>query len=313
MKKPFKVLITDDVHPILIEGLTDLGLHCTYTPEITIEEVRKTIHEYKGIVVNTKIKMDRGMIELSPQLCFIARLGSGLETIDTEYAGTKGISVMRSPEGNRQAVAEHALGMVLSLYNHFITANTEMRQGLWMREKNRGREISGSTVGIVGFGHTGQQFAKILSGLDVSVVFYDPYISSWQKRNHIQRVELDELQILSDIISFHVPLTEETQYMCDERFIEKCQKGVTIVNTSRGKVVRLQHLIAALKSGQLGGACLDVFENEHVSSHTQQETTMYEQLYNFNNVVLTPHVAGWTTESKKKISEVLLSKIKTIL
>ena len=307
-----KVLITDSVHPLLIKGLENVGFECDYQPDISLNEVRKIIGAYHGLIINSKILADRSMLDDSKQLRFIGRLGSGMEIIDTSYAASKKIAVFGAPEGNRNAVAEHALGMLLTLSNQLLRADKQLRQMIWNREQNRGFELAGKTVGIIGFGHTGSSFAAKLAGLDVSVLAYDKYKKSGYARqlNYVTETELNNIQENADIISLHLPLSAETKYMINAAFLTKCKKNLILINTSRGNIVHTEHLLDALRAGLLGGTCLDVFENEKPATFSKQEQSLYTELYAFDNVVLSPHVAGWTVESKERIAQVLLDKIR---
>ncbi len=305
-----KILITDTVHPILPETFRQAGYQVIYNPEISLETVRTMISEFDGIIINSKMLMDKAMLDAGTRLEFIGRLGSGLEIIDLEYAKQKGVGVYNSPEGNRNAVAEHALGMLLSLANNLCRCDREVRQQIWQREANRGFEVVGKTVGIIGFGHTGSTFAKRLRGLDVKILAYDKYKTDFAKAlDYVTEASFEDVLKNADIISLHLPLTEETFHLADQRFFAKCRQGFILINTSRGNVVKTQDLIAELKSGKMSGACLDVFENEKLRTFTEREKEMYTELYTFENVVLSPHVAGWTQESKRKMAETLIHKI----
>ena len=304
------VLITDGVHPVLFKHLESAGYHCEYRPEIHTNEVNQIIAEYTGIIINSKITVDKVMLDKAVRLKFIGRLGSGLEIIDLSYAAEKGVAVYNSPEGNRNAVAEHALGMLLALANNFLQADAQVRQKVWQREANRGFEIMGQTVGIIGFGHTGSTFATKLAGMGVRVLAYDKY--KLRYTNHHPYVEETDMETIfreADIISLHLPLTAETRHLVNLDFIKKFAKKIIIINTSRGKVVKITDLIAGLESGKVRGACLDVFENEKPQTLNENENDVYEKLYKFDNVILTPHVAGWTAESKRRLAEVLAEKI----
>ena len=305
-----KVLVTDGVHPLLLEGLTALGYHCDYHPKISLEEVRKMVEPYEGLIINSKILVDKQMLDSTNNLKFVGRLGSGMEIIDLEYAEERGVLIHGAPEGNRNAVAEHALGMLLALANNFLRADREVRQKNWQREKSRGFEVMGKTIGIIGFGHTGSQFTKKLQGMDMEVLAYDKYkkdyVSDYQ---NLEESNLEEIQKRADIISFHLPFTSETRHLVNSDFLKKCKDGVILINTSRGSIIKTEDLITALKSGKVGGACLDVFENEKTATFTPQEDALYGELYEMENVILTPHVAGWTVESKRRLAEVLLEKI----
>lgn len=310
MKKRGKVLITDGVHPIMFSGLEKLGFDHIYKPDISLEEVHQVIHDYEGIVVNSKITAGPTFFDKAKRLIFIARLGSGMEIIDQEYARKKRIAVINSPQGNRNAVAEHALGMVLAISNKLIIADQEVRQKHWDREKNRGFELKGKTMGIIGFGHTGSSFGKKLAGLEMKVLAYDKYKEDYTHAfPYIQESNLEEIQKQADIITFHLPLNNETRHFLNSDFLKKCKDNIIIINTSRGGITDTTALISALESGKISGACLDVFENEKPHTFSVEEHSMYDRLYQFSNVILSPHVAGWTKESKYKLSKVILEKL----
>ena len=320
-KKLYKILITDDVHPHILKGLEELGHQINYMPDISYDDIFDIIHEYDGIVINSKVKMTRELMGLSPKigenqtkLRFIARLGSGLEIIDQIAAKENGISVFSAPAGNRNAVAEHAMGMLLALANKLIWADQELRNFHWDRESHRGWELQGKTVGIIGFGNNGSCFAEKLAGFGVKVLSYDKYLENYT--THFSYVEecdsIEKIQKNADIISLHVPLNTSTTFLIDQEFIEKCKDGVIIINSARGKNIKTIDLIDALESGKVGGACLDVFENEKPATFTEIERIMYQKLYDFRNVILSPHVAGWTVESKFKIADILLKQISKI-
>jgi D-3-phosphoglycerate dehydrogenase len=308
------VLITDYVHPVLIEGLEGMGFQVTYAPEISRDDCLLVVDVFSGIVINTKVRADRELLHKASSLKFVARLGSGLDIIDLEIAHKKNISVINSPEGNRNAVGEHAFGMLLSLLNHIPGADKEIRNEVWLREKNRGKELSEMVVGIIGFGNTGTAFARKFAGWQTKVLSYDKYKTQYASDlRFVEECSLDRLLTNADVVSLHVPLTDETLGMVDDLFISNCKQGAILINTSRGKVVRTRDLVKALVSGKLGGACLDVLENEDSGSYTYEERVLYNELFKLENTILTPHVAGWTIESKRKIAEVLLDKIKKLL
>ena len=304
------VLITDKVHQVLIAGLIDLGYNVNYDTSIDNSALEKIIDQYEGVIVNSKIILNKERIDLGHKLQFIGRLGSGLEIIDVIYAREKGIPVYNSPEGNRNAVAEHEMGMLLTLLNHLHTADKEVRSFSWNREKNRGRELKGQTVGIIGLGNTGSTFAEKLASWGVRVIAYDKYRTDYPiSLDFVEKVDLDTVMSDSDIISLHLPLTTETKHLISNDFISKCKNGVIISNTSRGQVVDTDALVQSLQSGKVGGACLDVFENEKPETFTDVEKSLYQILYDMSNVVVTPHIAGWTQESLELIARVLLNKI----
>jgi len=302
------------VHEDLVKWLEADGFLVHYDPKIAVDQVEAALPECHGIVINSKIKMDSKRIDLGRNLKFIARLGSGLEVIDIDHAKSKGIAVMNSPEGNRDAVAEHAIGMLLVLLNNILIAHQETKAFQWHRERNRGVELGGKTLGIIGFGNTGQALAKKLSTWDVKLLVYDKYAtilpSDWP---NAEIVEIDDICQRSDILSLHLPLTDETFHFVNHEFLQKCKKSLILINTSRGQVVHTESLIAALESGHLLGACLDVFENEKVETYNQIEKDMYTRLFNFQQVVVTPHIAGWTKESLWKIAHHCYRKIKTVV
>ncbi len=305
-----KVLITDYVHSKLKPGLEALGYDVTYIPKFNPQSLKDYIDNLEGIIINSKIKMTKEVINQAKQLRFIGRLGSGLEIIDQEAARERGIAVINSPEGNRNAVAEHALGMLLALKNNLIKADREVRSWQWNREANRGNEIDGTTIGIVGFGNTGQAFVKKLAGFDVQLKIYDPYIDPFPTQFKTFRVDsLAELANSADIISFHIPYNSETHHILDAKFIAQSKKGIIYINTSRGKIVHTQDLIDGLLSGHVGGVCLDVLENEKPETYSPEEQKVYNKLFSLPNIVVSPHVAGWTHQSLEKISNVLLEKI----
>jgi D-3-phosphoglycerate dehydrogenase / 2-oxoglutarate reductase len=302
------VLITDYVHPIMLEGLHNLGFTMTYAPEMSRKEMEGLLGYYKGVIINTRCVIDRATMTSAPSLRWIARLGSGLDIIDLEAAKENGIAVLSAPEGNAVAVGEHAMAMLLNLSNKMVSADQSVRDGEWLREKHRGWEISGKTIGIIGYGNNGSTFAQLWKGWNVRVLAYDKYLEGYAAE-HVEEVSLETLLTESDIISLHIPLTPETKEMVDTSFIRQCKKGVVLINTSRGKNINLSDVLNALKRGDIGGACLDVFPYEPPSSGPEEFKVLFEELSRLESVVLSPHVAGWTVESKRKISEVLLRKI----
>jgi D-3-phosphoglycerate dehydrogenase len=308
-----KVLITDYVHPHLIHGLGELGYDVSYDKNISLASTKDIISNYEGIIINSKTIMNREMIDLATKLRFIGRLGSGLEIVDLAYAKEKNVHVFNSPEGNRNAVAEHALGMLLALANNIIPGNQGVKSFNYSREPNRGFELEGKTIGIIGFGNTGSSFAKLLTGFKVKILAYDKYLSGFADSNkQVKEASLKKLLRKSDIISLHVPLTEFTHNMVNDKFLSKMKENSILINTSRGKVVDIKALNKALKSGKLNGACLDVLPNEKFSTLNEAEIKSYKRLFKHSRVIITPHVAGWTNESLFKIADVLLTKISGI-
>ena len=305
-----KALVTDYVHRSLLSGLQERGYKVDYDTSINMESLSNRIHKYALVVINSKIKMFKDLIDNAPLLKHICRLGSGLEIIDLDYASKKGIHVINTPTGNNNAVAEHAMGMLLALANNLLRADLQVRQKIWNREENRGWELKDKTIGIIGFGHTGSQFSKKLSSWELNVLSYDKYrIDYGQEWDFVKQVNLEDILKESDVISLHLPLTKETRNLVDRNFINRCKDKVIILNTSRGNVIKTLDLVEALESGKVGGACLDVFENEKPHTYSQSETNTYRRLYSMDNVVLSPHIAGWTFESLKKIAQVTLEKL----
>lgn len=306
-----KVLITDKVHPLLTGGLAAMGYTVYMSPTISMEELRRRAGEFHGLVINSRIRVDEALLADATRLRFVARLGSGMEIIDLPAAARRGVAVFSAPEGNANAVAEHALGMLLSLANHLHRCDRQVRARHWDREGNRGWELAGKTVGIIGVGHTGSAFARKLQGMDVRVLGHDKYRGDWsQTMPWVERVGLQELRDRSDVISLHLPLTGETRGLVDRNFLEACRPGLVLVNTARGNQVITENLVEALERGKVAGACLDVFGNERPDSWTPEESGLYARLFALEQVVLSPHVAGWTRESLRGIAAVLLDKIR---
>ena len=305
-----KVLLLDHLHEIFIKKLTESGFDCNVLQDTTREGLLACIPEYHGIIVRSSLQIDKTVIDAGNILKFIGRAGAGLENIDVEYAREKGIRCFKSPEGNRSAVAEHALGMLLALFNKIIIANRQVNSGKWAREENRGMELAGKTIGIIGYGNTGSAFAQRLQGFDVNVIAYDKYKTGFGS-NTVKECTMQEIFETAGIISLHVPLTSETTYLVDDDFIGKCTKNIYLINTSRGKVVKTKALVTHLHAKKIAGACLDVLEYE---DHSFAEiypgnNPDFDYLTTAENVLLTPHIAGWTHESKVKIAEVLAEKI----
>ncbi len=306
-----KVVFIDTVHPILAERLSKLGYSCEDATNYTEIEVKKSIKDAFGIVIRAKYKLNEDFLKFSAELGFIARSGSGLENIDVDYCEKHQIAVFNSPEGNRNAVAEHGLGMILSLFNRLNKGDQEVRNGIWNRDDNRGIELDGKTIGIIGFGNNGSAFAKKLEGFDCKVLAYDKYKQNFSNRNVIE-ASMEEIFTQAEVISFHVPLTEETNQLFDEAFIEKFHQPFYLLNLARGKIVHTKSLVEGLKSGKILGACLDVLEYEpsdFSSFFTNQLPEELCFLFQQQNVLFSPHVAGWTHASNYKLSAVLADKI----
>lgn len=308
-----KILHLDSNHPILIKQLTALGFinHVDYSS--TKEEIESKINDYFGIVIRSRFKIDKQFIEKAVNLKFIARVGAGLESIDCEYATKKNIQLIAAPEGNANAVGEHTLGLLLSLFNNLNTANQEINAGLWNRESNRGMELEGKIVGIIGYGNMGKSFAKKLKGFDCNVIFHD--IKNDIADDNATQVSLDYLQQNADVLSLHIPWDETTDKLVNQEFIIKFDKPFWLLNTSRGKNVVTSDLVTALKSGKIIGAGLDVLEYEKLSFEllaSNEENLDLKYLQQAKNVILTPHIAGWTVESHQKLAQVIVNKIKNL-
>ncbi|MCB0646538.1 MAG: hydroxyacid dehydrogenase [Saprospiraceae bacterium] len=311
-----KILITDKVHPLLIEGLQHLGHEVVYNTTVTIDTLPDHLAKLDGIIINSKILMDQKMIDLGGKLRFIARLGSGMEIIDVPYAKSKGIKVINTPDGNCDAVAEHAIGMMLAFANNLIKANAEVKDFDWRREENRGFELGGKTIGIIGMGHTGSALARKLRGFEMNILGVDKYKNKedyFEGCDHVVSSSLDVVLQKADIISFHLPLSRETKHYADSSFFAQTLQKPLIVNTSRGNVIHTSELLKALEQKTIKGACLDVFENEKPKSFSKEEKNLYSKLYALENTILSPHIAGWTHESLEKIARLTLNRIQKAL
>ena len=302
-----KILFIDTVHPLLKQELEKENHICDSAYNKSKTEIQQIISNYQGIIIRSRFKIDKQFIDCGSNLKFIARAGSGLENINVEYAENKNIHCYNAAEGNRQAVAEHALGMLLSLFNNLNNADQEVREGKWERERNRGIELAGKTVGIIGYGNNGSAFAEVLKGFNVKILAYDKYLTNYPQKSSMETIHKE-----ADIISLHVPLTDETTYLVDDNFIKRFVKNFYLINTARGKCVNTKHLAKALENKKIKGACLDVLEYEKTSFENLSKdglTSDMQYLMNAKNTILSPHIAGWTAESNVKIAEVLLDKI----
>ena len=306
-----KVLFLDIVHPIIKERLTAAGYACIDATMASKEECQELLTDAHGIVIRSRFKMEKTFLKHAKQLIFIARSGAGMENIDLTYCKQQNIALYNAPDGNRNAVGEHALGMLLALFNKLHLCSNDVKNGKWEREKNRGAELDGKTVGIIGFGNNGSAFAKKLRGFDVTVLAYDKYKTGFATE-WVKEVQLESLFDQCDVISFHIPQNTETVYFADETFFSKFRKPIYLINLARGKVVNTAALVNALKSESVLGACLDVLEYEKASFESifsQKNDPCFDYLLNAENVILSPHVGGWTTESYFKLSNVLADKI----
>ena len=303
-----KILLLDKNHPLITEQLSEKGFVLEEDFSSSYEQVLEKIHLYEGIIIRSRIPLDAHFLEKAKNLKFIARVGAGMENIDISKAQELGIKLINSPEGNKDAVAEHVIGTLLVLMNRLFISSNEVKKGIWLREENRGEEILGKTFGIIGYGNMGKAVAKRLSGFGCKTIFYDikPNLSD----EFATQVSLQELQENADILSLHTPLTEDTLYMIDEEFISKMKKNFYFINTARGKNLKTSALVNALKSGKVKGACLDVLEYEKTSfENLETKNEDLEYLLNSEKAIITPHIAGWTHESKIKLAQVIVDKI----
>ncbi len=306
-----KVLLLDANHHILEQRLADAGFRCDYFDELTLPHLKHIIGEYSGIIVRSRFRLDKDVLTLAKKLAFIGRVGAGMEGIDVDYCKSHGIRCFNAPEGNRNAVGEHAMGMLLVLMNRLLIADHEVRKGIWRREENRGIELEGRTVGIIGYGNTGGAFAKKLSGFDCTVLAYDKYKSGFSD-NFVTECNMERIFSEADVLSLHVPLTDETRSLVDKDYFSKFEKNIILINTSRGHCVHTSNLVDALQSGKVTGAALDVLEYEKLSFENLLDDELpdaFRALIASDKVILSPHIAGWTHESKKKLAEVIADKI----
>ena len=304
-----KILIVDDLHPVFVEEAEKLGYTVDVRPEITRAETLSVIAAYEGIAVRTKFRIDQEIFDAAPNLKFVARAGAGLDNIDVDIAKQRGIALLAANEGNMDAVAEHTIGLLLALMNNFRKADLEIRNGIWDREGNRGCELKGKTLGIIGYGFMGQSFARKLSGFGVNVIAYDKYKTGFSDE-FAREVSMEEIVKHSDVLSLHIPLTAETKQMVNDEYFFHFKKSIFFINTARGEIVNTQSVLANIASGKILGAGLDVLEIEKLPALTEQR--WYSELVANEKVILTPHIAGWTFDSYRKISEVLAQKLAEI-
>jgi len=300
------ILIVDDIHEVLLQKLRKAGIACDYRPEITRAEAERIVPDCTGLVVRSKFQVDRDFIDRAPNLRFIARSGAGTDNIDEAYALSKNIALLSANEGNCDAMAEHMVGMLLNLMNHLNRSDREIRSGKWLREENRGYELKGRTVAIIGYGHNGQAMARKLSGFEVGVIAYDKYKTGFSD-SYAREVAMEEVAHRADVLSFHIPLTGETRGLVDEEYLSRFKKPIFLLMGARGGIVDLPSVLRCLDCGVILGAAFDVLPAERFPNLSEQP--WYADLISRDNVLLSPHVAGWTFESYFKLSDVLADKI----
>lgn len=292
----------------MLEGI---GYKADYRPDIQREELLQIIGNYQGLIVRSKTNIDEALIAKATLLQFVGRAGAGIDQVDVEALQKRHIHMLNAPEGNRDALGEHAVGMLLCLFNKITWADQEVRKGKWEREANRGVELMGKTVGLIGYGNMGQAFARRLSGFGVRVLAYDKYKQTYGDA-YAHEASMEEIFAQTDILSFHIPLTAETRYMVDVSYLNNFERNIFLINTARGELIKLEVLAEMLENGKVKGAVLDVLENEKLNTLTSSQQTAFHKIIQSKKVVLTPHVAGWTYESYEKINQVLVSKIKLL-
>jgi len=306
-----KVLIVDEMHESILSLLEKEGIQAKYEPKISREEIIRTLGDYDGLIIRSKTEVNEDLIKNAGTLRFVARAGAGIDKIDLTALEKRNITLINSPEGNRDALGEHTVGMLLSLLNNIYRAHRSIKKGHWLREPHRGTEIKGKTVGIIGFGNMGSAFAQRLMGFECTILAFDKYKTGFAT-DYVRESTLEEIKSKANILSLHVPLTGETRSMVNKSFITDFEKPLYLINSARGEIVCHKDVLELLDNGKILGACLDVFENENIDKLTDEQQLVYETLYSKPNVIMTPHIAGWSFESNIRINEVLVGKIKKL-
>jgi D-3-phosphoglycerate dehydrogenase len=307
-----RFLIVNKMHDSIQGLLEEIGVESDYKPDITRAEVLEVIKDYWGIIIRSKVNLDKEFFDTAKNLKLVARAGAGLDLIDISESNKKGITIINAPEGNKDALAEHAIGLILSLLNKIPFSNNQVKSGIWLREENRGAELSKKTIGLLGFGHMGRSIAEKLSGFSCRILAHD--LKQFKNIPHnVELVSLATLYKECDILSLHIPLTNENRLLVNKEWVEKFEKNIWLINTARGEVLNLRDLCEMLDSGKILGAALDVMENENLASLTQEQKMTFEKLANRNNTILTPHIGGWSKESYVRINNVLVSKIQSFV
>ncbi|MBC8153982.1 MAG: phosphoglycerate dehydrogenase [Bacteroidetes bacterium] len=306
------ILIADEMHSSLFTMLTDGGFTYDYQPAITRPELIRQLTNFEGLIIRSKTNVDEELLSHAPALRFVGRAGAGLDLLDMAAIDRRGIRVVHAGAGNRDAVAEHTVGMLLALLANILKADREVRQGIWDREGNRGYELGSLTVGIVGYGNNGQATARRLSGFGCRVLAYDKFRVGYGDL-FAEEASLHQIMTEADVLSLHIPLTSDTRYLIDDKFVGQVAKPFYLINIARGEIVSLSAVVNGLESGKIRGACLDVLENEKLKTLTPDQQTAFDYLRQSNRVVLTPHIAGWTHESYVRINEVLVAQLKTVV
>lgn len=303
-------LIVDEMHLSIISLLEEIGIEPDYRPDITKEEVPGIIGNYTGIIIRSKMKITKDLLDKAKKLRFVARAGAGLDNIDLDAVKKNKVELFNAPEGNMDALAEHTVAMTLTLLNRIHISDREVRKGIWNREGNRGFEIKNKCIALIGYGYMGRAVAKRLKAFDCSVIAFDKYIEGFSDE-YVREVSMDEVFEKADLVSFHIPLTEETKAKVDKNYLKKFKKDIWLVNTARGEILVLKDMVELIKEGKIKGAALDVLENEKLSDLTAEQKETFNFMASSDQVLMTPHVGGWTHESYKRINEVLVDKIKS--